>query len=250
MAMAALLALLPVSLSEGAAGSTTCEDTDSSCNTWAKSGECSRNPAYMSQNCPFSCGSCTAVAASSMATTATGVPTEALMSSLKTVRAWAPERLANLRAALDPDGDGLVDVEDWKVLTGEICQTALQSKLKTTDADHSTCSGGSDGHGDVASALPGEASHPTSSEDGAVSLIVAERTPTFILGRTPPKQAPSLYYIRAGNVIPLDATSQNVFERCAAQCLLSDECWMFSINPAHRSCSIHTKLWGFTSLTV
>ena len=35
-----------------------CEDTNSSCESWAKSGKCNQNPAYMRKNCMLSCGLC------------------------------------------------------------------------------------------------------------------------------------------------------------------------------------------------
>jgi len=113
----ALLALLPI-----AAG--LCEDahTDTdraSCASWAKGGECDRNPDYMRLNCAASCGFCSTPPSTSAGhSSTTSIPIEPLLAKLKTARAWPPAQLASLRAALDPDGDGLVDNEDWMTLTG------------------------------------------------------------------------------------------------------------------------------------
>jgi hypothetical protein len=35
-----------------------CKDGNSSCASWASRGECTRNPAYMHQNCKRSCNKC------------------------------------------------------------------------------------------------------------------------------------------------------------------------------------------------
>ena len=35
-----------------------CEDKNQQCSSWAESGECSKNPAYMLPNCAKSCGEC------------------------------------------------------------------------------------------------------------------------------------------------------------------------------------------------
>lgn len=37
---------------------TICEDTRKECNRWARAGECSRNPGFMSASCRLSCGKC------------------------------------------------------------------------------------------------------------------------------------------------------------------------------------------------
>ena len=37
---------------------TPCEDTNDSCASWAKNGECKKNPAYMHSSCTLSCGLC------------------------------------------------------------------------------------------------------------------------------------------------------------------------------------------------
>ncbi len=39
----------------GTTGGTTCRDSNTSCAAWARSGECSRNPAYMLTSCCASC---------------------------------------------------------------------------------------------------------------------------------------------------------------------------------------------------
>ena len=108
----ALLALLPI-----AAG--LCEDaqTDNdraSCASWAKDGECDRNPDYMRLNCAASCGFCSTPPPTSDGHSST-ILIETLLAKLKTARAWPPAQLASLRAGLDPDGDGLVDAEDVNV---------------------------------------------------------------------------------------------------------------------------------------
>ena len=216
-----LLALLPA-----AVHASPCEDVDSSCSMWAKGGECSGNPEFMRFRCARSCGLCTQACSPSSF--------EALFERLQS---WTPDRLTSLRAALDPDGDGSIDDADWRALVGgtSTCQPSPQPQACPDLPSHAQASSLSGG-------------------GGALSTRVAETsTPTFVLGKAPPKTEPSLYYFRPEvgvGAAPLDAQSQDVFERCATQCLQSDDCWLFSISSAHRSCSVHTKLWGFTSLSV
>ena len=83
----ALLALLPI-----AAG--LCEDaqTDNdraSCASWAKDGECDRNPDYMRLNCAASCGFCSTPPPTSDGHSST-ILIETLLAKLKTARAWPP----------------------------------------------------------------------------------------------------------------------------------------------------------------
>ena len=244
----ALLALLPI-----AAG--LCEDaqTDNdraSCASWAKDGECDRNPDYMRLNCAASCGFCSTPPPTSDGHSST-ILIETLLAKLKTARAWPPAQLASLRAGLDPDGDGLVDAEDWMTLTGSApgsmqperslgaCTEAASPATRTSSASTHPSSS--------SSPLPG---------DGALSTRLAERMPTFVLSKSPPKVgAEDLYYVRAEVGSALDAHSEDVIEKCASRCLQSDECWMISISPQagghpNRNCCMHTKLWGFTSVTV
>jgi hypothetical protein len=151
---------------------------------------------------------------------------ERLLSTLQ-VRSWTPDRLSSLRSALDPDGDGWVLEDDYKALVD----------WTRTAAEPEACA----------------PSSSLSAQSMAISTRVAERVPEFVQGKAPPKQSSARYYFRPEEVAgdDLDSHGQDVFERCASQCLArGDECWMFSINVPHRSCSLHTKLWGFTSISV
>lgn len=251
--LALALALLPI-----AAG--LCEDahTDTdraSCASWAKGGECDRNPDYMRLNCAASCGFCSTPPSTSAGhSSTTSIPIEPLLAKLKTARAWPPAQLASLRAALDPDGDGLVDNEDWMTLTGSAHASGSMQPERSLGACAEAAS--------PVTRTPSSSAHPSSSSsplpgDGALSTRVAERMPTFVLSKTPPKVgAEDLYYVLRAEVgSALDAHAEDVFEKCASRCLQSDECWMISISPQaggrpNRNCCMHTKLWGFTSVTV
>ena len=219
----ALLALLSVT-----SRAAECQDANSGCGAWAKSGECSNNPQYMRQHCAAACGFC--MPETTTPSAATSFRFDAIIETLRTMHEWTPGRLASLRSALDPDGDGLVDNDDWKMLVGETCWQPSPSQMTPNP-------------------FPQPPSTPPSG-GGSLSTRVADVTPAFVLGRSPPKQAESRYYFRAEVGTALDAQSQDVFERCAARCLQLDECWLFSTSTAHRSCSIHTKMWGFTSFSV
>lgn len=35
-----------------------CDDYNANCSSWANSGECTNNPSYMNDECPYSCGLC------------------------------------------------------------------------------------------------------------------------------------------------------------------------------------------------
>jgi len=35
-----------------------CDDSNANCGSWANSGECTNNPSYMNDACPYSCGLC------------------------------------------------------------------------------------------------------------------------------------------------------------------------------------------------
>ena len=80
-----------------------------------------------------------------------------------------------------------------------------------------------------------------------------------MLGVPPPSKRPSqsLFFYRPQEA-PAGATDSeayaDVFEKCAARCQAKDPtaewCWMFSMDAATRSCTLHTGMWKMTSFTV
>lgn len=159
----------------------------------------------------------------------------ALAEHLRTTQSWSLERLAHLRAALDPDGDGFAENRDWKALV---------------DWHPESCN---------VNASPSESATHSRSASTALSTGVAEWVSEhgFFRGTSPRPKDPSkrdetIYFFRPVTVGQnIDSRTSEIFEECAARCVgMNDECWFFSIHEPTRGCSIHTKLFGFTSRSV
>jgi hypothetical protein len=107
---------------------------------------------------------------------------------------------------------------------------------------------------DESASCPEDAPESDDGGSSALSTAVAKRLPAFVRATSPISRPDSNYYFRpralsSGPAAALEA--DDVFEKCAARCLtMNDECWFFSTSPKLRDCTIHTKLFGFTSSTV
>mgnify|MGYP002633071093 CR=1 FL=1 len=144
-------------------------------------------------------------------------------------RRWNPERVALLRAALDPDSDGLIARAEWDSFVGAF-----------TGSTDPTCD---------------DPPPPGASPVDASTALSAEPAPTFSFFRGAAPQKPredSAYYFRP-HITDVDEPlpQSGLYGRCAERCLgMGLECWFFSINEQYRSCNIHVKWCSFTSFTI
>ena len=90
-----------------------CEDTNASCESWASSGECEANPAYMVTNCAKSCGECEAAAPAPASGTTTTAPTSAPTSAPTLAPTLAPTSAPTGPAGAEACEDMNASCEAW-----------------------------------------------------------------------------------------------------------------------------------------
>ena len=181
--------------------------------------------------------------------TSADLPVRVVSRHLKSVRAWEPQRLQQLMAALDPDGDGQVDAQDASALVeifgrnSAICPEPPASPPPPPPP-----------------AVPDPSPPPpwwaaSSSALQKHSMPADEMLPpAFVRGLPPPGNGGSTFYFRPDVAAPSemeDAVEKDVFEKCAERCLgMGAACWYLSISVAYRDCSIYSGLFKFTSQSV
>ena len=156
---------------------------------------------------------------------------------------WSPERLASLKAALDPDDDGFVSYEDVDALASVLTpdrpgQTSPASGLVPRTADGSSA----------------EHTFTINLQENLQNGITFLRgRPPYVDGKQVNQYERSQYYFRAVSREEardeLTASERKAFECCAAMCLSSEfadgqQCWF--IQTFNQECTIHTGLWKMT----
>lgn len=209
-----------------------CVDDDTGCKDWARGGECRANRAFMEERCKASCGQC-------------GIDVNSFAASIGS--SWSQQRLSNLKAALDPDGDGYVSYEDVDAL----------ASIFTADRPSQTS---------PASGLVSRSASRPNEDSAGTTINLQENLQsgiTFLRGRPPHVDGKNVnqyersqYYFRAVSkdeaVEELTASERSAFECCAALCLspefaFGQRCWF--IQTYKQDCIIHTGLWKMTSRT-